>query len=202
MQFNIHVGTRHAVSLLVILISMFSCVPVQVPPTITMEKDMLFSKNWNVAVLDLNYEFEEDGTMSMTNYKSAGKDGGRVVANLVASELSTLNNFKMIERSEIARLLDEQALQQSGIIDPDEAKKIGKMAGADAIILGELTDYIIWENITGGGSTISFSLRMIDLQSSRVIMSAAISRARPYVDSFANIQLTAKEIVEAIQAKK
>jgi curli biogenesis system outer membrane secretion channel CsgG len=184
------------------LLAIVSCVPVQVAPTVTMEKDLLFSRNWQVAVLDLNYEFEEDGTINMTNYKSAGKDGGRVVANLLASELSTLDNFKMIERSEIAKLLDEQALQQSGIIDPDEAKKIGKMAGADAIILGDLTDYIIWENISGGGSTISFSIRMIDLQSGQVIMNAAISRARPYVDSFANVQLTAKEIVEAIQDKK
>jgi len=184
------------------LLAIVSCVPVQVAPTVTMEKDLLFSRNWQVAVLDLNYEFEEDGTINMTNYKSAGKDGGRVVANLLASELSTLDNFKMIERSEIAKLLDEQALQQSGIVDPNKAKEIGKMAGADAIILGELTDYIIWENISGGGSTISFSIRMIDLQSGQVIMNAAISRARPYVDSFANVQLSAKEIVEAIQDKK
>jgi curli biogenesis system outer membrane secretion channel CsgG len=181
---------------------MFSCVPVQVAPTITMEKDLFFGREWNVAVLDLNYEFEETGTISMTNYKSAGKDGGRVVANLLASELSNIKNIKIIERSEIAKLLDEQALQQSGIIDPEQARKIGKMAGADAVIMGELTDYIIWENLSGAGSTISFSIRMIDLQSSRVIMNAAISRARAYVDSFANTQLTTKEIVEGILKKK
>jgi len=186
----------------IIFITFFSCVPVQVAPTITMEKDLFFGKMWTVAVLDLNYEFEGKGTVTMTNYESAGTDGGRVVANLLASELSTMDNLKIIERSEIAKLLDEQALQQSGVIDPENAKEIGKMAGADAVILGELTDYIIWNNLSGYGSTISFSVRMVELQSSRVIMNAAISRARPYVDSFANTQLTTKEIAETIAAKK
>lgn len=188
--------------IVIVFLAATSCVPVQVAPSISMEKDILFSRNWNVAVLDLNYEFEEEGTLNMTHYLSAGKDGGRVVANLLTSELSNIDNFKLIERSEIAKLLDEQALQQSGVISPENAIEIGKMAGADAVILGDLTDYIIWDNISGGGSTISFSIRMIDLQSSRVIMNAAISRARPYVDSFANAQLTTKEIVDEIQKKK
>jgi len=76
------------------------------------------------------------------------------------------------------------------------------MTGADAVIIGELTDYIIWDNVSGYGSTISFSIRMIELQSSRVILSAAISRARSFVDSFANTQLTSKELIESIQKNK
>jgi len=179
-----------------------SCVPLQVAPTITLDKEILFAKEWNVAVLDLNYVFEEEGQASLTNYKSAGKDGGRVVANLLAAELATIENLKLIERGQIAKLLDEQALQQSGLIDSESAVKIGKMTGADAVIIGELTDYIIWDNVSGYGSTISFSIRMIELQSSRVILNAAISRARSFVDSFANTQLTSKELIESIQKNK
>ncbi len=190
--------------LLTVLMSTFllNCVPVQVAPTISMEKELLFSKDWNIAVMDLNYVFEDEGQASLTNYKSAGEDGGRVVANLLANELATIKNLKLIERGQIAKLLDEQVLQQSGIIDSKNAAEIGKITGADAVIIGELTDYLIWDGVAGFGSTVSFSIRMIDTQSSRVILNVAISRARPYVDSFANIQLTAKEIVESIQKRK
>lgn len=83
----------------------------------------------------------------------------------------------------------------------DKAVEIGKMSGADAVILGELTDYIIWDNVSGFGSTVSFSIRMIDVESSNVVLSAAISRARHSVDSFANAQLTAKELVETIKSR-
>lgn len=184
-----------------IVLYVYSCTPLQVAPTVTVEKGLLNSKNWNVAVLDLNYEYEDEGNVGITHYSSAGKDGGRLVAGILAAELAKLKTLNIIERSQITKLIDEQALQQSGMIDNTAAAEIGKIAGADAIIIGDLTDYIIWDNVSGSGSTISFSLRMIEVQSGKVIFNAAISRARAFVDTFANTQLTSKELIESINAQ-
>ncbi len=176
-----------------------SCTPVQVAPTVSVEKDIFFARQWNVAVLDLNYEFEEEGAVSLSKYKSAGKNGGRVVAGLLAGALAEMSNLTIIERTQITRLLDEQALQQSGVIDTETAKKVGRLTGADAVVVGDLTDYLIWEAIGSYGSTISFSIRIIDVQSGRILANAAISRVRTLVDSFANVQLTAAELVKSIK---
>lgn len=52
-----------------------ACAPVQVAPTVTVNQNLLTSRLWNVAVFDLNYEFEDEGTVSISKYKSAGTNG-------------------------------------------------------------------------------------------------------------------------------
>lgn len=182
-----------------LLLVWISCSPVQIKPSVTIEKKILFAKNWNVAVVDLSYEFEGEGQFGMGHYISGGKDGGRVLAGLLASELSKLDNLNLVERGMMKKVLAEHALQQSGVVDTQTMADLGRMVGADAVIAGELTDYVLWNNIGGYGSTISFSIRMIDVESGQVILSSAISRARASMDVLANAQLTAEEVVAAIR---
>jgi curli biogenesis system outer membrane secretion channel CsgG len=184
---------------IIFTVYLMACAPVQVAPTLSLEKDLFVSRTWNVAVFDLEYQLEEEGTISGVRYFSAGADGGKVVAGILAAELGKLNNVQIIERSRLEKVLNEQALQQSGLVDTDTALRLGKLAGADAVIIGEMTDYVHWESLAGPGSTISFSIRMVDTQSSRVILNSAISRARGYVEPFANAQLTSAELVGKIQ---
>ncbi|MBN2011412.1 hypothetical protein JW960_18920 [candidate division KSB1 bacterium] len=128
---------RNAFILLMIYF-LISCAPGQIVPTISMDKANLSGKQWNVAILDLNYEFENEGKIGITHYVSAGKDGGRVVAGLLAAELAKLENVNIIERGQVTKLIDEQAFQQTGAIDPESAIEIGKLVGAEAVLIGDL----------------------------------------------------------------
>ncbi|MBI5473513.1 MAG: hypothetical protein HY961_14310 [Ignavibacteriae bacterium] len=101
-----------------------------------------------IAVLPLQGKGEAEG------YIDAATD--RMILQLV-----NLRRFKVIERWKMDELLKEQELQVSGIVDEKAAVEIGRVAGADAIILG---------NITVFGSTTSVSARVIDTQSSEVII--------------------------------
>jgi len=190
---------KNLIYLLLALACLAACVPVQVPPTIALEKDALSAQHWNVAVLDLNYEFEEPGTMGITKYQSAGRKGGQLIARILSADLAELPNFTIVDREDTDKVLAELALQQTGVVDVDSARKIGELTGADAVITGELSDYVIWDTVGSTGSTVSFSIRMIDTKSGRVLLNASISRARPLVDSFANVQLTCKELVDGIK---
>jgi len=190
---------KNLIYLLLALSGLGACAPVQVAPTIAMEKSALSAQHWNVAVLDLNYEFEEPGTIGVTKYKSAGKDGGRVVAGILAANLAELPNFTIVDRENTDQVLAELALRQTGVVDAKSAMEVGKLTGADAVITGDLTDYVIWDALGKTGSTVSFTIRMIDAKSGRVLLNASISRARSLVDSFANVQLTCKELVDGIK---
>lgn len=48
--------------------------------------------------------------------------------------------IRIIERSKLDKILEEQKLQSSGIIDETTAKQIGKLAGVDYIVYGNVTD--------------------------------------------------------------
>ncbi|MCX5781882.1 MAG: FlgO family outer membrane protein [Elusimicrobia bacterium] len=70
--------------------------------------------------------------------------GGTVVSERLTNKIVKLKKFLVIDRQNLEKVLSEQKLQTSGAVDPETAKKIGKVLGVEAIITGTLT------NIAGG----------------------------------------------------
>jgi TolB-like protein len=79
----------------------------------------------------------------------------------MVTQLVELRRFKVIERAKLAEVLQEQRLQASGVVDDRTAVDIGRVAGADAIVVG---------NISVVSGTTVVSARVIDTQSSEVIV--------------------------------
>lgn len=69
--------------------------------------------------------------------------------------------ISVIDRQNMDAMLKEQELSQSGTIDPETAKRIGKVTGADAILVLE------WY----GGMYPLAKLRMVDAESGAILMS-------------------------------
>ena len=77
--------------------------------------------------------------------------GGREIAELLENELQNVRVgdrpfFEVINRSKIMKLLAEQRLSMTGLIDPDMAAKIGKISGTQAIVTGRVPAFRINEN--------------------------------------------------------
>ena len=106
-----------------------------------------------IAVLDFaNAALQSNisGSTPDTN----GPDVGKGVAEMVVSKLVRDGNVIVVERSAIDKVLAEQNLSNSDRADAATAAKIGKLLGADAIILGTVTRYDYDEKLkghTGGG---------------------------------------------------
>ena len=79
----------------------------------------------------------------------------------MVTQLVELRRFRVIERTKLEEVLQEQKLQVSGVVDDRTAVDVGRVAGADAIVVGSVA--II-------GSTATVSGRLIDTQSSEVIV--------------------------------
>jgi hypothetical protein len=77
------------------------------------------------------------------------------------AELVTLRRFKVIERSALNKVLEEQSLHASGLVDDKTATNLGKIAGADAIVLGSL-------NVTKTQTKVS--ARVIDTETGETIV--------------------------------
>lgn len=77
------------------------------------------------------------------------------------TQLVNLRRFKVIERGVLDEVLKEQRLQASGVVDEQAAVKVGRVAGADAIVLGTIS--LI-------GSTTTVSARVIDTETSETIV--------------------------------
>ncbi len=66
---------------------------------------------------------------------------GRSASDILATELFKSGAFILVERSKMQQLLHEQALGQSGAIDPATAAKAGQLLGCGAIVTGSISQF-------------------------------------------------------------
>ncbi|MBR32489.1 MAG: hypothetical protein CMN77_14385 [Spirochaetaceae bacterium] len=66
-----------------------------------------------------------------------GERWGGQFSDAIALHLMKTNRFDVLERSYLERVLREQKLHQTGLIDPSTGAKIGRILGAKFIITGE-----------------------------------------------------------------
>ena len=93
--------------------------------------------------------------------KGLGTEMGEI--NVVEQMMTTffnLNRFKLFERSQLEKILEEQKLGMSGVLDASTAAEIGKGIGVDAIVIG---------TVTRSGSNIAIDARLIDTETAEII---------------------------------
>jgi len=94
------------------------------------------------------------GVAEFQNQSGAGWWRGGVgwdLSGMLANELASTGAFRVVERSNLQAVLNEQNLGASGRVRPDTAAQIGQLTGAGHIVLGTVTAYEENTKSTGGG---------------------------------------------------
>ena len=81
-------------------------------------------------------------TVAVLTFESdlkAPDKSGELMADILASRLSALGDFSIVERQDMAKVLAEQKLTLSGLVSPDQAAKVGKLLGAKLLVTGRVT---------------------------------------------------------------
>ena len=78
---------------------------------------------------------------------------GRVVTNMLASELAARDVFTVVERRKLRAILEEQDLADSGLLKPGDGAKIGRLTGAQFLVMGTVTAFEpdTETKVSGGG---------------------------------------------------
>jgi len=74
---------------------------------------------------------------------------GDAASDEFTTQLVKSGEFTVIERQQIRAILDEQALGTSGAVDPGTAAKVGKLLGAQVVMVGSITQFSLKK--TSGG---------------------------------------------------
>ncbi len=90
---------------------------------------------------------------------------GIIFSEMLTTAFVNSEAFKITEREQLQKVAKELQLSQSGIIDTSQAKQLGKMVGADAIITGSVTKI---------GSDLRLDARIIDVQSGIILTAEKI----------------------------
>ncbi|MBT9330190.1 CsgG/HfaB family protein [Paracidobacterium acidisoli] len=91
-----------------------------------------------VAVLDFSY-----GTVMTSSQAIFGTnvDVGKGISDLLIDKLTNDGTYRIIERNEINKIINEQNFSNSNRADASTAAKIGHILGVDAVITGDITQF-------------------------------------------------------------
>ncbi len=91
-------------------------------------------------------------------------DFGRFLAEELITRLYQTKKFKVIERQLLNKIVTEQKLSLTGMIDQTSAQKLGRLLGVDAIATGTVTDL---------GKSLRVNARLINTGTGEVFAVAA-----------------------------
>lgn len=94
------------------------------------------------------------GVAEFKNESGAGWWRGGVgweLSGMLSNELSSTGNFRVLERSKLGNVLEEQNLAASGRVRSGTGGKMGQVTGADYLVFGTVTSYEENTASTGGG---------------------------------------------------
>jgi TolB-like protein len=110
--------------------------------------------------------------------KGESRHYGEAATDRMVTQLVELRRFKVIERAKLDEVLEEQRLQVSGVVDDRTAIDVGRVAGADAIVVGSVSVL---------GPTTTVSARVIDTQSSEVLVARNTRADRTTLEDVENL---------------
>jgi len=107
---------------------------------------------------------------------------GRVVTNMLASEIAAREVFTVVERRKLYAIIEEQNLAESGRLKPGDGARIGQLTGAQYLVMGTITAFEpdSETKVSGGlfrrtrieqtnhGSYLAVDLRVVDTTTGQV----------------------------------
>ena len=89
---------------------------------------------------------------------------GEIAAESMTTHLLRVNSYEIIERSALEQILKEQKLGVTGAIDLETAAQLGKILGADALVIGAITEYQKRKNMVLPPAKATVTARMVRTQ--------------------------------------
>jgi curli biogenesis system outer membrane secretion channel CsgG len=96
-------------------------------------------------------------------------DFGRYLAEELITRLFQTGKIKVIERQLLNRVIAEQKLSLTGVIEPSSAQKLGRLLGVDSICAGSISDL---------GKSLKINARLISTETAEVFSVAATEVAK------------------------
>lgn len=107
------------------------------------------------------------GVANFTYTDGRKSEDGDVVSERLTTELVRLGKFKVTERKDIQQVFAELKLQASGAMDEDSVRNVGRMVGADLLILGTLSEL--------SDGRIEVNARLVDVASGEIISAMRVN---------------------------
>jgi TolB-like protein len=123
-------------------------------------------------------------TIAVADFNGADKELGRFIAEMLLTNLTQSKQLNLVERNEIRQALAELKLQSSGLVEPQQVKKLGTLVSADRLIVGS---FLVREEM------VIINARLLDVKTGRLAPGGAASVSGRRQDLLALTQRLAQQ---------
>ena len=102
--------------------------------------------------------------LDFTDLQGNSSELGKYIAEQLTVDLVMVKkNYSVLDRANLRKILAEHKLTATGLIDPENAKKLGQFSGVDALVLG---------TVTPKGSRINLTAKIITTDTAEIVGAA------------------------------
>ena len=106
----------------------------------------------------------------------SGSGIGRAVADTIITELINMKRFEVADRLNIEKIMNEQKLGLSGMMDEKNAVEVGNLLGAKLSIVGDVTGYSVGKKDNGGADgSITVDIKIVNVETSKIEKATTLS---------------------------
>ncbi len=113
------------------------------------------------------------------------------LADMLITELSKIQALKVIERNQLQQMIEEMKLGQSGMVDEQTAQKVGRLLGAQTLLLGSYVAMF--------GGKMRIDARIVEVETGRTIEAEEVTGK--VKNLFKLVQKLSQKIAKALDVK-
>lgn len=133
-----------------------------------------------------SYEMEKRYFIAVAEFKFKTPKGEKsnreseLARQKIMDMLLESGRIRLIERDKLDAIIREQQLGETGLVDADSAAKVGKLAGVDAVLIGEIVPQRIKNKDRGEDAEVEVTIsgRLINTTTGEVLASAVFNHKK------------------------
>ncbi|MFN8578526.1 MAG: DUF6340 family protein [Candidatus Sericytochromatia bacterium] len=146
-----------------------------------------------IAVLNFDISGTINDFYRRTN--SLPKLNSNYFSEQVLQDLINSQYFTVIERQEISKVISEQGLNSSGFVNSENAIKLGKLSGAEVIMMGS-GNYSVDETISKSSDNKEYTNRTVNYQTASLKRSLTLNINYRIIDTLTGEIITSRNLDE------
>lgn len=98
---------------------------------------------------------------------------GELAYEAFSTYLLNVKNYSIVDRGALDQLVKEQKLSSTGIFDQEKAVEIGKLLGAEGVVVGAVTEYVQRNTLMFPPAKVTITARLINTRTGEVEWTAS-----------------------------
>jgi curli biogenesis system outer membrane secretion channel CsgG len=153
-----------------------------------------------VAVIDFDFARPEEGRTDRGRI-TRPMNAGSIMADIFAEHLLGSGLYEVVERRKVIRLMRDLEIDAADLFAADNMMKMQQVLKIEGLVVGVVTEYGDWRGTLNWGGVVSFSARLVQVDTGALIWAASANRDMAMTNSTAIAHAASQDALEDLIAK-